>query len=449
MRLVRLTTVFCLPLIAGQGYAQSGDKKAPNIICILVDDLGYGDLSCQGYANDIRTPNIDILLTNGVRFVNLYANSTVSSPSRAALLTGKYPDLVGVPGVIRTNPDNSWGYLSPDAILLPQVVKKQKYESAIIGKWHLGLEHPNTPNSRGFDYFHGFLGDMMDDYYTHLRQGQNYMRLNNSFIEPVGHATELFTDWAIEYIKKAEQCKQPYFMYLAYNAPHDPVQPPKEWLASVTQREPQANPKRAKLIAFIEHLDDNIGKLYAYLEQTNQLENTVIFFASDNGGVLREGASNGPLRGGKQDMYEGGIRVPGGVYWKNTIQPSVSDNFVLLFDFFSTICDIAGAAIPEHTDGISIFPLLKGESQITNDRTAFWMRREGGLNYGGQIYYAARKGNLKLVQNTPWEKYQFFNLQKDTTEQRPYDKPDKLCNELSNELMKHIQKSGAVKWQNN
>lgn len=449
MRLLRLAPLFCFPLLTSQGYAQSGVKKAPNIICILVDDLGYGDLSCQGYANDIQTPNIDNLLTNGVRFINLYSNSTVSSPSRAALLTGKYPDLVGVPGVIRTNPDNSWGYLSPDAILLPQVLKKQKYESALIGKWHLGLEHPNTPNNRGFDFFHGFLGDMMDDYYTHLRHGHNYMRLNNNIIEPVGHATDLFTDWAIEYIQRSEKQNTPFFMYLAYNAPHDPVQPPKEWLTKVMQREPNTSLIRAKLIAFIEHLDYNIGKLYTYLEKTEQLENTVIFFASDNGGVLSEGANNGNLKGGKQDMFEGGIRVPAGVYWKNKIKPTVSDNFVMLFDFFPTICEIADANTTTNVDGISIYPLLKGEKQVTDNRIVFWMRREGGPKYGGQIYYAARKANIKLVQNSPWDKYQFFDLQKDPNEMSPIVTQDKRCKDLNIELMKHIQKSGAVKWQNN
>lgn len=447
MRLIQIASVLSFTITTGHVAGKSKEYKAPNIICILVDDLGYADLSCQHSANDIQTPNIDNLLNNGVRFTNFYANSTVSSPSRAALLTGRYPDLVGVPGVIRTNASNSWGYLSPNATLLPQLLKKKKYDSAIIGKWHLGLEFPNTPNNRGFDFFHGFLGDMMDDYYTHLRLGQNYMRLNNKIIEPVGHATDLFTDWAVDYIQKREKLDKPFFMYLAYNAPHDPVQPPAEWLSKVMQREPKTSLKRAKLIALIEHLDYNIGKLYAYLENTKQLENTVIFFASDNGGVLSLGANNGNFRGGKQDMFEGGIRVPAGVYWKNKIKPLVSDNFVMLFDFFPTICEIAGAKNYKNIDGISICPLLNGEKQTTNDRTVFWMRREGGLNYGGQIYYAARIANIKLVQNTPWEKYQFFDFQADTIEQKPLLNQDKLCNDLTYELMKHIQKSGAVTWQ--
>ncbi len=444
-----ISTVQMLSIAIPVCYAsnKSNEIKSPNIICILVDDLGYGDLSCQHFANDVQTPNIDKLLNEGVRFTNFYANSTVSSPSRAALLTGKYPDLVGVPGVIRTNSENSWGYLSPNVKLLPQILKKKKYQSAIIGKWHLGLEFPNTPNNRGFDFFHGFLGDMMDDYYSHLRDGQNFMRLNNEVIEQAGHATDLFTNWALEYIQKQSKQDKPYFMYLAYNAPHDPVQPPTEWLSKVIQREPNISLKRAKLVALIEHLDFNIGKIISYLEKTDQINNTVIFFASDNGGVLSEGANNGNLRGGKQDMYEGGIRVPAGVYWKNKIKPFVSDDFVMLFDFFPTLCEIAGSDINYKIDGISLCPLLKGEKQITNNRTTFWMRREGGLKYGGQIYYAARKGDIKLVQNSPWESYQFFNIQSDSTEQSPLQKQSEYSNYLIFELMKHIQKSGNINWQ--
>ena len=174
----------------------------PNILIILTDDLGFGDLSCQG-ATDLKTPNIDRIFNEGIKFTNFYANSTVCSPSRAALLTGCYPDMVGVPGVIRTHENESWGYLTPDAVLLPRLLKKSNYRTAIIGKWHLGLEVPNLPNSKGFDEFYGFLGDMMDDYYTHLRHEINYMRNNDQIVNPSGHATDVFTDWTIDYLNKS------------------------------------------------------------------------------------------------------------------------------------------------------------------------------------------------------------------------------------------------------
>ena len=153
-------------------FSQAQTEQKPNIIVILVDDLGYGDLSCQG-GTDIQTPHIDKLFEKGIRFNQFYANSTVCSPTRASLITGRYPDMVGVPGVIRTQEKNSWGYLTENSINLPDKLKEAGYHTALVGKWHLGLESPNRPNERGFDHFHGFLGDMMDDYYTHLREGNN------------------------------------------------------------------------------------------------------------------------------------------------------------------------------------------------------------------------------------------------------------------------------------
>lgn len=446
MRINNFSTVLFSLVVFNNSGVESKNMDRPNIVLILVDDLGYGDLSCQNYSNDIKTPNIDKLLNEGIRFTNLYANSTVSSPSRAALLTGKYPDLVGVPGVIRTNPDDSWGYLSEDVKLLPEILKNHQYKTSIIGKWHLGLEHPNIPNNRGFDFFHGFLGDMMDDYYTHLRDGHNYMRFNEEVINPTGHATDLFTDWAIDYINDESTNDHPFFMYLAYNAPHDPVQPPGEWFDKVMKREKNITPKRAKLVAFIEHLDNNVGRLITYLENTGIIDNTIVFFASDNGGLLREGASNGNLRGGKQDMYEGGIKVPGGIYWKNKIKPAVNSDFVMLFDWFPTICELAGVKNEMKTDGISIFPILKGINQITDQRTVFWMRREGNLNYGGHIYFAVRNGDFKLLQNTPWESRQLFNIKKDEFEENPLGSDSPFYKQLVFMLMEHIRKTGAIPW---
>ena len=227
--------------------------RRPNVIIILADDLGAGDLACCG-AKDMQTPHLDRLFASGMRFTNFYANSCVCSPTRAALLSGRYPDLVGVPGVIRTHREDSWGYLSPSAVLLPKLLKDAGYRTAIVGKWHLGLESPNLPNERGFEHFHGFLGDMMDDYITHLRHGKNYLRLNDQEIEPKGHATDLFTTWACDFLKE-QKPERPFFLYLAYNAPHAPIQPPDEWLEKVKKRQPDLDAKRAKLVALIEHLD--------------------------------------------------------------------------------------------------------------------------------------------------------------------------------------------------
>lgn len=423
-------------------------QKPPNILCIFVDDLGFGDLSCQG-AMDMKTPNIDKFASESMSCTNFYANCTVCSPSRASLLTGRYPDLVGVPGVIRQNEQNNWGYMDPNAILLPEILKTKGYESALIGKWHLGLESPNTPNEKGFDLFRGFLGDMMEDYWNHRRGGINWMRHNQEEIDPAGHATDLFSDWAIEYLEERKNDEDPFYLYLAYNAPHFPIQPPQEWLDKVLEREEGIGLKRAKNVAFIEHLDFCIGQVLTKMESTGLDENTLIVFTSDNGGALRFAQSNGDLRGGKQDHYEGGIKVPAFIKWKDHISPgSTTNNLALHMDLFTTFCDIAGVALDHEVDGISLLPTLLGREQVTDDRFVYWVRREGGDRYGGQAYYAARYGHYKILQNSSYDTIEYYNIAADEYESSPLSKEnDPIYDTLRYELRQHIRKSGGMVWQ--
>lgn len=436
-----------LLLLQLNAVAQSTTTSKPNIIFILADDLGYADLSFTG-GKDVRTPHIDALASKGIFLKNCYANSTVCSPSRAALLTGKYPDLVGVPGVIRQQEKDSWGYLKEDAILLPAVLKNSGYQTAIIGKWHLGFEKPNIPNSKGFDHFKGFLGDMMDDYYTHRRDGVNWMRSNEKEIDPKGHATDLFTAWAMDYVVEKSKSTSPFFLYLAYNAPHFPIQPPLEFLEKVKQREPAATEARAKNIALVEHLDASIGKLMATLEASGQINNTIIVFSSDNGGSLPHAQSNGMLHGGKQDMLEGGIKVPAIVFWKNKIAAGTStEQMGLLMDFFPTLASVAGAGYTHQINGINLLSVLKGGSPIETNRTVFWMRREGG-QHNGLAYYAARKNNLKILQNNPFEPFKGYDLEKDPFEKSPSNTKDlEMFKQLKSALQEHIRASGKVPWQ--
>lgn len=446
LKLIIVSACSFLPAIS---FSQERSfPKDPNILFILVDDLGYGDLSCQQSAKDIQTPNIDMLLNKGIRFTNLYSNSPVSSPSRAALLTGRYPDMVGVPGVVRPQKEDNWGYFSENAILLPQMLKQRNYHTALVGKWHLGYEAPNVPTLRGFDYFHGFLGGMVDNYYEHTRFGLKLMRENLEEISPQGHCTDIFTDWAIQYITARKEEKNPFFLYLAYNAPHSPLQPPKEWLDKVKKREPSISEKRAKLVALIEHLDYSIGQVYKMLESNKMLENTLIVFASDNGGQADCEANNLPFRGAKEDMYEGGIHVAGGAYWKGQIQPEVNDHFVMLSDFFPTLCELTGTPVTHKIDGISVLPLLKGEKQVTNDRMVYWVRREGNFRYGGKDYYAARQNDYKILQNTPWEPIEFFNIKEDPQEKNPIkERSSDTYKTLFKGMMEHIRQAGMVPWQ--
>ena len=434
-------------VVLGTVAATAADR--PNVIVILSDDQGRGDYSAFG-TKEIRTPHIDRLYREGMAFDNFYANCPVCSPTRAALLTGCYPDRVGVPGVIREEkPDNSWGWLDPNAVLLPKVLKPAGYDTAMVGKWHLGLSSPNTPTERGFDTFRGFLGDMMDDYFTHRRNGLNLMRDGTREIDPEGHATDLFTDWTVDYLKSRAESETPFFLYLAYNAPHNPLQPPADWLARVKAREPALSANRAKLIALIEHMDDGIGKVLATLDRTGLAKNTLVIFTSDNGGVSGYGANNGPYRAGKQHMYEGGLRVPGVVRWPGVVKPGRrTDRLALTMDIFTTVCDVAAVKPPLGIDGESFLPTLRGEDTSNQDREVYFVRREGGAAYGGKTIEAVRSGKWKLLQDSPFAPLELYDLDADPMETTDLaGKNKKVFHEMSAALRKQIQRGGIVPWQ--
>ena len=436
--LLAALTVFSLPALA-----------APNILVILTDDQGRGDYSAFG-TKDIHTPNIDRLFREGMTFNNFFANSCVCSPSRASLLTGCYPDRVGVPGVIREEtPDNSWGYLAPGAKLLPELLKAAGCQTAIIGKWHLGIGSPNTPNDRGFDLFEGFLGDMMDSYWTHLRHGLNLMRHNRDTIAPKGHATDIFTTWACDYLEQRAKGSGPFFLYLAYNAPHDPIEPPPDWLDKVRQREPGISPKRAKLVALIEHLDSGIGQVLDALDRTGLGANTLVIFTSDNGGVLANEANNGPWRGGKEHMYEGGLRVPGAARWPGKIQPSSqTDRMTLTMDIFPTVCGAMGVRVPANIDGVSFLPILLGEPAPEPKRDLYFIRREGGIAYGGKTIEAFRRGDWKLLQDSPFAPLELYDLKSDPFERTNLTAREQpIFNQLEAGLRNQIQIGGETPWQ--
>lgn len=428
--------------------AAAAQQSRPNILVILTDDQGRGDYSAFG-TKDIRTANLDRLFREGMTFHNFLANSCVCSPTRAALLSGCYPDRVGVPGVIREeSPTNSWGWLSTSVKLLPQLLETAGYRRALIGKWHLGTSSPNLPNDRGFDHFHGFLGDMMDDYWTHRRNGLNYVRHNREVIDPQGHATEIFTDWACGYLEERAQASEPFFLYLAYNAPHAPIQPPSEWLAKVNAREPQMGEKRTKLVALIEHLDAGIGQVLTTLDRTGLATNTLVIYTSDNGGVLADGANNGPWRSDKGHVYEDGLRVPGAARWPGVIAPgSQTDRTTLTMDIFPTVCAVAGVAPPANLDGVSFLPTLRGEKEPAVARDCYFVRREGGLAYGGKTIEALRRGDWKLLQDSPFSPLELYDLATDpreTTNLMDYRK--QVLNELSAALRQQMQRGGTAPW---
>jgi arylsulfatase A-like enzyme len=431
-------------MACGLGRSVHAQAK-PNILYIMADDLGYGDLGAYG-APDMRTPHIDGLVARGMRFDVAYANCPVCSPTRAAFVTGCYPDKVGVPGVIRTHDRDSFGYLEPGVTTVADALRDGGYNTALVGKWHLGLESPNTPNERGFDHFHGFLGDMMDDYYNHRRHDINYMRLNGDEIDPEGHATDLFSEWASEYIRAQADESDPFFLYLAYNAPHTPVQPPEDWTRRVLDREDGIDEDRAKLVALIEHMDDGIGRVLEALDGSGQADHTLIVFTSDNGGFVRVGARNAPWNNGKTTMYEGGIRVPTCAVWPGHIEPgSVSDAVTMTMDWMPTFCELAGAVAPAELDGVSILPVLTGEAAEVGERTLVWMWREGN-RYGGHAFYAIRRGRYKLLQDSPFDRFKLFDLEADPGEASPLPESHAQYRELFDALRNHIILAGRVPW---
>jgi len=238
-------------------------------------------------------------------------------------------------------------------------------------------------------------------------------------------------------------------LYLAYNAPHFPVQPPQEWLEKVKLREPNIDEKRAKLIALIEHMDDGIGQIVNALKETGQYENTIIVFTSDNGGHLPSLANNGNTRDGKQSMYEGGLRVPTTISWPGNIKAgSFSNEVNLSMDLYPTLLEIANVNIDHKIDGRSFLNTLSGKNDKIDERTLYFTRREGGTIYGGQAYYALRLGEWKLLQNNPYQPMELYNLRTDPLEKKNViEEEEDVYLKLNKLLMLQIQEGGKTPWQ--
>ncbi len=448
-RRMKLPRLFLLFLgVSGCVFAAAPSSR-PNVLVILADDLGIGDVSAYRPGADVRTPHLDRLAAEGMRFTRMRANATVCSPTRAALLSGCYADRVGVPGLIRTDPASTWGYFDPKVPTLANHLRDVGYHTAIIGKWNLGLTAPGLPNDRGFDLFHGFLDDMMDSYTTHLRQGHNYMRRNREVITPVGHATEIFTNWTRDYLRERAAAKSPWFLYLAYNAPHFPMEPPAAWLERVKQREPGMAEKRALSVALIEHFDDGVGQVLAALKANGLEQNTLVVLTSDNGGSLPHAQNNDPWRDGKQSHYDGGLRIPFVVRWPGKVAPGTTSDYAgLTFDIFATALEVAGLARPAGIDAVSLLPVLRGTPLPAEPRELYFVRREGGPAYGGKSYEAIIRGDWKLMQNSPYDPLELYNLKDDPQEKKNlFATQQKIARELQGVLRRHVQRGGATPWQ--
>jgi arylsulfatase A-like enzyme len=383
---------FLLPLslclLAFSTPAQAQQK--PNIIVILADDLGYGDVSFNGSLTDDSTPNIDSIAQNGALCTNGYITHPFCSPSRAALLTGRYQQRFGHENQPDGDPSNPRLGLPASEVLLPQLLKPAGYVCGAIGKWHLGYTPNFRPLSRGFDEFFGFLAGASPYYNAKLFR-------NQTTITETSYLTDAFTREAVSFINR--HAIQPFFLYLAYNAVHAPYDiPPSTYMNRVANI---TDSKRRIYAAMVTALDDGVGQILQALQTNRILDNTIVFFLSDNGAPQQSFTRNTPLRGYKLDTLEGGIRVPYAVQWPGHLSHAVYSEPVSSLDIVATATAAAGVSLPSDRpyDGLDILPYLTGQ-QNAPERTLFW--RWFGLGKSGppgslDTIWAVRSGPMKLV----------------------------------------------------
>ncbi len=387
------------------GKSSVEDGKRPNIVIILSDDQGYGDVSYQTHPPEVSTPAIDDLASEGVVFTNGYASAYVCAPTRAGLLTGRYQQRFG----FYRAADSRQG-LPLDEVLLPELLKKEGYRTGIFGKWHLGLEPPYHPLKRGFDEFYGFLGHGAHDYFDLSCKENNIHNCiyrNDQIIDDEGYLTDNLAREASAFIRKNAAASQPFFLYLPFNAVHWPLQAPEGDVAKYDT----GDKERDVLMGMIYRMDLAVGRVIATLKETGEYHNTLIFYFSDNGGAARTRANNKPLRDYKQSTYEGGIRVPFFVSWPGHIKAGVSNEPVISLDITPTICSVLGIPLPSDRiyDGRNLTPALQGNLEQPLHPQLFWDGNEG--------HWAIREGDWKLVFDRKGN-LGLFNLKEDIGEQK-------------------------------
>jgi len=373
-----------LALLAALILAISPNTRAadkPNILVFYADDLGYGELGCQGNA-EIPTPHIDSIAKNGLRFTQGYVAATYCSPSRAGLMTGRYPTRFGH----EFNSTHNATGLSAKETTIADRLKAAGYATAAIGKWHLGHQPENRPTKRGFDEFYGTLAN------TPFYHPTNFVdsRINDDVraIEDKDfYTTDKYAERAVDWLEKNKA--KPWFLYLPFNAQHAPLQAPKKYL----DRFPNiANEKRKTFAAMLSSMDDAMGQVMAKVRELKQEENTLVFYIADNGGPTQGTTSkNDPLRGFKMTTFEGGPRVPFIAQWKGKLPAGKTyDLPVMNLDVLPTALAVAGAPVDSTAklDGVNLMPYLTGENKASPHETMYW-------RFGPQ--WAVRHGDYKLV----------------------------------------------------
>jgi arylsulfatase A-like enzyme len=378
-----LSGAAALPAAAAEGPAR------PNVMVIVLDDLGNRDLGCQGAA-DLKTPNIDALAASGVQFTNWYSNAPVCAPARASILSGRYPARAGVP-------DNG-GELTPGIATLATVARSRGYRTAAIGKWHLGHTDATCPNAHGFDYFYGFHNGCVDFYSHRFYWGEprrvnlhDLWRNREEVFEDGRYLTERITEESVAFIHRNRS--HPFLAYVAYNAPHYPMHAPEKY----TRRFAHLPLERRIYAAMLAAVDDGVGEIRGALERNGQLRDTLIFLVGDNGATVEKRAGlnqeyataghNGVLRGFKFSLFDGGMHVPALMSWPARIPGGArSGEVAMSMDILPTVCRAIGASAPG-LDGSDILDAAAEGAQSPHE-AIFWSQ-------GGQL--AVRRGAWKLV----------------------------------------------------
>lgn len=384
--------------------AQRGIGKQPNIILVVADDLGYGELGCQGN-KEIPTPNIDSIARNGVRFTQAYVTAPLCSPSRAGLLTGRYQQRFGHefnPGK-PTKPSEDFG-LPLSETLLPARLKELGYATGMVGKWHLGLKPEFHPMRRGFDEFFGFMGGA-HPYLGNDKEAKTIFRGTEAVAEKE-YLTDAFAREAEAFMERHH--RETFFLYLPFNAVHMPLQSIAKYLDRFVDIKDE---RRRTFAAMTSALDDAVGRVLAKVREHKLEENTLLFFISDNGGpTLTTTSGNGPLRGYKAQVLEGGIRIPFTMQWKGRVPAGkVYKQPVSSLDIHSTALVAAGGAVTpdKKLDGVYLVPFLAGKSSAKPHESLCWRMGEK---------CAIRHGDWKLVKEQGDKEWSLYNLAEDIGE---------------------------------
>jgi arylsulfatase A-like enzyme len=423
------TRVICVSLLAALSACATGHdnvvsaakQKPPHIVFFLADDLGWKDVGFHG--SEIQTPNIDALAKTGTRLESFYVQP-VCSPTRAAFMTGRYPIRTGLQvGVIR--PHAKYG-LALDELMLPQVLKRAGYTTAICGKWHLGTLTPEyLPTRRGFDHQYGhYLGAI--DYFSRKRNGSVDWNRDDKPLDEEGYTTNLIANESVRLIKSHDTDK-PLFLYVAFNAPHSPLQAPKNYLDKYAHIEKK---NRRSFAAMVDCLDVAIGKVLAALEARGMRENTLVIFTSDNGGA--RAADNGPLRARKGSIYEGGTRVPTVVSWPGRVPAGARvDEPLHIVDMLPTLAKLAGGSTKgsKPLDGKDAWgTITRGEPSPHDAILLNTTPRLGAVRAGDWKIVHHRAAKNARRPNRP-KGFQLYNLKQDLGEKNDLSKtnPEKLA----------------------